>query len=434
MHITTHQIVAHKLSTVKKADQIAVLDGGTIAEIGTHDELINKGGPYARLVKLQKMVNYINQESEQLRSSSTTRTSTSGPNVSSASPMPVTKTVSIKDNYVIPTAAPSFYRLLAMNAPEWRQAVIGSLSALVYGLLQPIYATTFGSMVAAFFVQDYSEMNAIIRRSALIFFSLSLISIVVNLLQHYNFAYMGVHLVRRIRIQVLEKILTFEVAWFDEETNSSGSLCSQLSNEASLVKTLVADRISLLLQTVSGTVTAVTMGLTLAWKLALVMIAVQPSTMICYYAKKTVHANVSRDMAKAQHQSTQIAIEGVYNHRMVTSFGCSSKVLQLFEHAQVEPLRKGRKMSWVAGITTGLSPCLLYLSWALDFWYGGKLVQSGEISAADFFKTYFMTTGKLIAEAGSMTSDLAKGANAVASVFEVLDRKSPQNLQVHIHQ
>ena len=66
--------------------------------------------------------------------------------------------------------------------------------------------------------------------------------------------------------------------------------------------------------------------------------------------------------------------------------------------------------------------------------YGGKLVQSGEISAADFFKTYFMTTGKLIAEAGSMTSDLAKGANAVASVFEVLDRKSPQNLQVHIHQ
>jgi len=45
-----------------------------------------------------------------------------------------------------------------------------------------------------------------------------------------------------------------------------------------------------------------------------------------------------------------------------------------------------------------------------------------------------LTTGKLIAEAGSMTSDLAKGANAVASVFEVLDRKSPQNLQVHIHQ
>jgi ATP-binding cassette, subfamily B (MDR/TAP), member 1 len=51
-----------------------------------------------------------------------------------------------------------------------------------------------------------------------------MISILVNLLQHYNFAYMGGgHLVRRIRVQVLEKILTFEAAWFDEETNSSGA-------------------------------------------------------------------------------------------------------------------------------------------------------------------------------------------------------------------
>ncbi|CAN6241764.1 unnamed protein product [Urochloa humidicola] len=427
----TTLIVAHKLSTVKNSDRIAILDGGGIAEIGTHDELINKGGPYTRLVKLQKMGNYINKENEQFRPSSTPRTNISDPNVSSASSMPIATTVSIKNDSAIPPPAPSF-RLLAMNAPEWRQAVIGSLSALAYGSLQPIYAITIGSMVAAFFVQDHSEMNAIISRSALIFCSLSLISIVVNLLQHYNFAYMGVHLVKRIRIQVLENILTFEASWFDEETNSSGSLCSQLSNEASLVKTLVADRISLLLQTTSGIVTAVTMGLILAWKLALVMIAVQPSTVICYYAKKTVLTNVSRDLVKAQHQSTQIAIEAVYNHRMVTSFACSSKVLQLFEHAQEEPQKKGRKMSWVAGITTGMSPCLLYLSWALDYWYGGKLVQSGEISVADFFKTFFilMTTGKLIAEAGSMTSDLAKEANAVASVFEVLDRKSTQNLQV----
>ncbi|GJN02955.1 hypothetical protein PR202_ga20351 [Eleusine coracana subsp. coracana] len=283
-----------------------------------------------------------------------------------------------------------------------------------------------GGMVAAFFVQDRSEMNAIIGRYAMILCSLSLISILVNLLEHYNFAYMGVHLVRRIRLQVLEKILTFEAAWFDEETNSSGSLCSQLSDEASLVKTLVADRISLLLQIASGITIAVTMGLILAWKLAVVMIAVEPSTMICYYAKMVILANVSRDLVKAQHQSTQIAIEAVRNHMMVTSFGCSLKVLQLFDKTQEEPLRKLRKKSLVAGISTGLSPCLLFLSRALEFWYAGTLVQSREISAADAFKTYFvlMTTGNLIAEAGSMTSDLAKGANAVTSVFKVLDRKS----------
>nr|CAB3478165.1 unnamed protein product [Digitaria exilis] len=349
----TTLVVAHKLSTVKNADQIAVVDGGRIAEIGTHDELISKGGPYSRLVKLQKMVSYIDQENEQFRASSVARTSTSRHSVSRASPMPLTPAVFKEIDSDVSPPAPSFSRLLAMNAPEWRQAVVGSLSALVYGSLQPIYAITIGGMIAAFFVQDQNEMNAIIRR--------------------------------RIRVQVLEKILTFEAAWFDEEANSS-----------------------------------VTMGLIVAWKLALVMIAVQPSTMICYYAKKIVLSNASRDLAKAQHQSTQIAIEAVYNHRMVTSFGCSSKVLQLFEHAQEEPLKRARKKSWVAGLTTGLSPCLSFLSWALDFWYGGKLAQSGEISAGDVFKTFFVlvSTGKLIADAGSMTSDLAKGANAVASVFE----------------
>ncbi len=42
--------IAHRLSTVRDADQIVVLDGGQVAEIGTHDELLARGGRYAELV------------------------------------------------------------------------------------------------------------------------------------------------------------------------------------------------------------------------------------------------------------------------------------------------------------------------------------------------------------------------------------------------
>jgi ATP-binding cassette subfamily B protein len=42
--------IAHRLSTVRDADQIVVIDGGQIAERGTHDELIARGGRYAELV------------------------------------------------------------------------------------------------------------------------------------------------------------------------------------------------------------------------------------------------------------------------------------------------------------------------------------------------------------------------------------------------
>lgn len=46
-------VVAHRLSTVRNADQIIVLDGGRVAETGTHAELIDKKGAYYNLIKNQ---------------------------------------------------------------------------------------------------------------------------------------------------------------------------------------------------------------------------------------------------------------------------------------------------------------------------------------------------------------------------------------------
>ena len=54
--MTIHQIlilISHRFSTVRQADQIAVMDQGRIIELGSHDELIALSGQYATLFELQ---------------------------------------------------------------------------------------------------------------------------------------------------------------------------------------------------------------------------------------------------------------------------------------------------------------------------------------------------------------------------------------------
>ncbi|XP_021741433.1 putative ABC transporter B family member 8 [Chenopodium quinoa] len=427
----TTLVVAHKLTTVKNADMIAVINNGEIMETGSHKDLINKtDGHYAKLAKMQKQLscNDIDQSYEPSATSSVPR---SAGRLSTARSSPAVFTTPLpdfedQDSSTKSHLSPSFTRLFSLNLPEWKQGLVGSLSAIAFGAVQPTYALTIGSMISAFFVSNHEEMKSRIRNYVFIFSLLSIFSITFNLAQHSSFAYMGERLTKRIRLKMLEKILSFEPAWFDDEENSSGALCSRLSNEATMVKSLVADRVSLLVQTISAVTIAMVMGLVTAWKLALVMIAVQPITILCFYTRKVLLSSITNNFVKAQNQSTQIAVEAVYNHRIVTSYGCVGKVLELFDEAQNEPRRQGRRKSWLAGAGMGSAQGLTFMCWALDFWYGGKLVEKKEISAGDVFKTFFVlvSTGKVIAEAGSMTSDLAKGSAAVTSVFRILDRNS----------
>ncbi|KAM1187428.1 hypothetical protein ACFX2J_023354 [Malus domestica] len=250
-------IIAHRLSTIRNADVIAVVQNGQVMETGSHDELSQReNGHYTSLVRLQQTEKEKEPEelghygasssiSKDIHSTSSRRHSTSSRRLSMLSRSssansfaqgraPDQESVVGYEHKKLPV--PSFRRLLALNLPEWKQAVMGCTSATLFGAVQPLYAFAMGSMVSVYFLTDHDKIKAKTRTYSLCFLGLAIFSLVINVSQHYNFAYMGEYLTKRVRERMLSKVLTFEVGWFDQDENSSGAICSRLAKDANVVR------------------------------------------------------------------------------------------------------------------------------------------------------------------------------------------------------
>ncbi|KAF5199428.1 Lipid A export ATP-binding/permease protein MsbA [Thalictrum thalictroides] len=225
---------------------------------------------------------------------------------------------------------------------------------------------------------------------------------------------------------MLAKVLTFEIGWFDQKNNSSGSLCSRLATDATMVKNLVADRMSFLAQSFSAACLAVILGMILSWRLAIVVLVMQPFIMGSFYGRAVLMRNMSTKILKAQYKSTALASEAVGNHRTITAFSSQEKVMELFKVTLRGPRSESKRQSWYAGLGLFISQFLTAANTGILFWYGGRLLYHGKITYKHLFQTFFImvTAGRVIAEMGSMTSDLSKGTNALKAVLMILGRKT----------
>ncbi|CAH8349306.1 unnamed protein product [Eruca vesicaria subsp. sativa] len=427
-------VIAHRLSTIRNADVICVVHNGRIVETGSHKELMeNLDGHYTSLVRLQQMENGESDVNISVRVQGSKLSILSkdlkySPKPSFGSKLVTNSSIDLnfsgsthKDKK---THVPSFKRLMAMNRPEWKHALAGCLSAALYGAVQPLNAYVVGSMVSMYFLTSHDKIREKSRIYVLVFVGLTLFVFLTNIVQHYSFAFLGENLTKRIREKLLTKILTFEVNWFDEEKNSSSTVCSRLAKEANLVRSLIGERVSLLVQTISGVVIACTLGLVIAWRLAIVMIAVQPVVALCFFTQGVLLKSMSKKASKAQDESCKLAAEAVSNIRTIIAFSSQERILKWLNGDQDGRRRDSVRQSWLAGIVLGTSRSLLTCTTVLNYWYGGRLIADGKIVAKAFFEMFmiFVSTGRAIADAGTMTTDLAKGSDAVVSVFAVLDR------------
>ena len=236
-------VIAHCLSTIRNADMIAVMQSGEVKELGSHHELIaNESGLYSSLVHLQRIGDTNGEANRQIGKIGYTSASVRKPGSHDMSRILCLDNRQTVDggaddstNKKPKVHVPSFKRLLMLNAPEWKHALIGSFSAALFGGIQPMYAYIIGSIFSVYFLTDHAEIKNRTRDHTFTFVALAVLSLLLSIGQHYNFGAMGEYLTKRIREQILKRILTFEIGWFDRDGNSTGSVCSLLAKDANIV-------------------------------------------------------------------------------------------------------------------------------------------------------------------------------------------------------
>ncbi|KAD4889046.1 hypothetical protein R6Q59_034064 [Mikania micrantha] len=421
-------IIAHRISTIHRADLIVVIKSGEVIESGSHEELIqNMCGPYSTMVQFQTSTVTNSQNSPPIEEVKTQVKGIPIPE-ETGDEQKVTKShfkEVINRHSKEESSYPSWWDLMQMTRPEWKSTLMGTIGALISGSVQPLVACLQALMLSAFFLNDHAEISSKTRRLCFAFMTVSVYSIVSNVIQHYYFGIMGENLTKRIRSAIFEKIMAFEIEWFDQEDNSTGALCSRLSTDTLMVRNLVADRLAFFAQSISASVLAIIWSMMLSWRLASIAITLQLLIIGSFYLKAVVTRNMSKKILIARNKSSGIASEAVSSHRTITAYYAQDQVMRLYEDTQKGPKRESKKQPLYAGMALFARQFLTNISFVILYWYGGKLLYHGDITYKQLFQTFYIvvTAGILIAEAGSMTGDISVGTKALKSIFTVLKRE-----------
>ncbi|CAJ1949377.1 unnamed protein product [Sphenostylis stenocarpa] len=448
----TTVVVAHRLSTVRNADMIVVIHRGKVVEKGRHSELLKDlEGAYSQLIRLQE----VNKESEETTSyhskselstepstqltkkrslrRSISRGSSSGGSsshsfsLSNGLPTGVSVPATEDEDLLLENQAQevSLHRLASLNKPEFPVLLIGCVAAIANGVILPIFGVLISSAVKTFY-EPVNEVKKDSKFWALMFVVLGLASLLVIPARAYFFSVAGCKLIQRIRVICFEKVVSMEVGWFDEPSNSSGAISARLSEIAASVRALVGDALGLLVQNITCALAGLIIAFIACWQLALIILVLIPLIGANGYVQTKFLKGFSKDAKMMYEEASQVAKDAVGNIRTVASFCAEDKVMDLYRMKCEDPMKTGIWQGLISGLGFGVSFFLLFCVYATSFYAGARLVASGEASFSDVFRVFFALTMAAIgvSQFSTISPDSGKAKSATAAIFSIIDKKS----------
>ncbi|RDA83476.1 hypothetical protein CP532_7036 [Ophiocordyceps camponoti-leonardi (nom. inval.)] len=448
--------IAHRLSTIKDAFNIIVMSEGRIVEQGNHDELLEKKGAYFNLVSAQHIAptdmgegekGEDNEEEEEEEEDDDAalirRISTLGDHIGiGAGDTKLGRTFTqgsassralrgrpVEEEHHKYGLWTLIKLIMSFNAPEWRLMVLGLIFCVICGGGNPTSAVFFAKQISTLSQPLTPENRHQVKKDSDFW---SAMYLMLGWVQFFAFAGQGIlfakcseRLVRRVRDRAFRTMLRQDVSFFDKDENTSGALTSFLSTETTHVAGLSGATLGTLLMMTTTLVAAIALSLSIGWKLSLVCISTIPVLLSCGFLRFFMLAHFQRRSKRAYAASATFASEAVSAIRTVASLTREQDVLALYHAALAEQQRRSLPSVVKSSALYASSQSLLFLCFALGFWYGGRLIGKHEYSMFQFFLC-FMAIVFGAQSAGSIFSfapDMGKAHHAAAELKTLLDRR-----------
>ncbi|KAI2799339.1 Pgp-2p [Blomia tropicalis] len=400
-------VVAHRLSTIRNAHKIVVIDQGRVKEIGSHNELIELKGVYYSMARLQQ------QDKEVVKSAATEKARRADSRISTNS---VGKLDTGKIDDDEQKSSFSMRRLFALVKPDRWLIIAATLSSFIVGLSIPVYSFLFGEILGVLSSLDTEYIRSHVVKYSLLFLGMGIFIGILNFIQTYFYGISSENLTIRLRNDVFRAILRQEIGWFDEKNNSTGALCARLSQDASSVNGATGSRLSVLAQMVSILSAGIVISMYYNWKLGLVVLAFVPILIVGVIVQMRVLMGIHTSKKKVTEEASKIAVEAISNIRTVASLHQELTFWLKYENALSIDFHKSRFEAHIKGITFGLSQGVFNFAYAVALFYGSRLMISDGLEYSNLFKS----TEAVIF--GTNMIGQAKGRMAAISIFRLLDR------------
>jgi ATP-binding cassette subfamily B (MDR/TAP) protein 1 len=202
-------------------------------------------------------------------------------------------------------------------------------------------------------------------RAALWFFLIAIGTAIVTSVQGASFLRAAGDLSYRLRAKVFQAILRQDIAYFDEERNSTGALTSGLSQNPEKISGLGGMTLGAMFQSFVTVLGGSIIGLCYGWKLALVGIACMPFVLSSGFIRLRVVVMKDQINKRAHADSAQLACEAAGSIKTVASLTREEDCLRIYSKSLQEPLRVSNRSAFNSTFWFALSQSMVFFVIAL---------------------------------------------------------------------